>query len=202
MFKKIYNFGINNATYPINKKTENGNWRCPIYKRWKSMMARCYGHDQRESLVSEDWMYFMDFHEWCSKNYVEEYSLDKDIILPGNNIYGPDLCAFVPRRTNSLLTDSRKVRGSLPIGVCKIDRPGGDFQAYCGEEGRTIYLGLFFDKFEAHKAWQNQKILSIKKEIEYLESIDYPIEEVILGLKLRINFLQEDIFNKRETIKL
>ena len=46
-----------------------------------------------------EWHLFQTFAEWCDVQIGfnnEGWHLDKDILVKGNKIYGPDFCAFVP----------------------------------------------------------------------------------------------------------
>ena len=135
LYKKTYNaikYGrIKNPNYPIvynigfigiGKYSSNLNKK--IYNTWKSMLSRC--HDIKYHLlkssyigctVDERWHNFQVFAEWYEQNYVDGYHLDKDILVKGNKIYGPDTCCFVPQEINSLFTKCDKSRGNLPIGV-------------------------------------------------------------------------------------
>lgn len=88
----------------------------------------------------------------------EGMSLDKDIIVLGNKVYGPDTCVFVPCQVNNFLTDHGAARGAWPIGVswgeeaCK-------FKARCRNPitGKQEHLGYFTDPAEAHEAWRARK---------------------------------------------
>ena len=56
--KLVFGVGINDADYSIQKVItivdENGKrrqkqiWICPFYKKWKSMLERCYSDKYRE----------------------------------------------------------------------------------------------------------------------------------------------------------
>ena len=44
--------------------------------------------------------------------------IDKDLLFPGNKVYGPDTCVFVTRQLNNLFTDHGG-RGPHKQGVYK-----------------------------------------------------------------------------------
>lgn len=106
---------------------------------WTAMLNRVY----KESVlvkhptyvgckVVEDWLNFSTFYSWakCQPGATTSgWELDKDIILKGNKIYGPDTCCFVPSRINSMFTKGEASRGHLPIGV--VQRGETSFRAEC-----------------------------------------------------------------------
>lgn len=80
------------------------------YRRWKSMIDRCYGHSAlsrnptyKDCSVCKEWHNYQNFADWYYKNYPDdgkEYHLDKDIKVSGNRIYSPEFCTFVTPREN------------------------------------------------------------------------------------------------------
>lgn len=79
------------------------------YMTWVSMFTRCY--DSKYQIkqptyigctVHPEWHNFQNFAKWYEENYIENFHLDKDILVPGNKIYGPDTCCFVPQVINNL----------------------------------------------------------------------------------------------------
>jgi hypothetical protein len=81
--------------------------------------------------------------------------LDKDLISPGNRVYGPETCCFVSRALNNLLTDSRAARGRWPIGV---SAHKWGFQAMCKVGGKLKCLGTFDSPEEAHAQYVETKV--------------------------------------------
>lgn len=164
----VFGVGINDADYPvaINARINgrhNRTWTCPFYVAWKNMLARCYSqrfHKHRPTYhgcsVTQEWLTFSAFREWMNGQDHEGKQLDKDILFPGNKVYGPNTCVFVTRQINSFLTDCGSSRGELPIGVC---RDGGRFRAFCRSpfSKKRISLGLFNCPNAAHEAWRSRK---------------------------------------------
>ncbi len=107
---------------------------------------------------------YQQFAEWaisqpgygCRDAEGKIFQLDKDILVPGNKLYSPATCAFVPAHLNSMLNISRRARGPLPVGV-SIDRSTGKYRARAKKKGVTVGLGTFSSTSEAHKAWQRFK---------------------------------------------
>jgi len=94
----------------------------------------------------------MENQDWQGKE------LDKDILSPGNKIYGPDLCVFVISRLNAFLTDHGAARGEWPIGV-SIEKDCGRFKASCSNPftARLENLGRYANPEDAHLAWRRRK---------------------------------------------
>jgi len=94
--------------------------------------------------------------------------LDKDIKVPGNKIYSPDFCVFVPNDLNTLLIDSGAARGEWPIGVFFHKREQ-KFRAQCNVGGKRIYLGSFNTPEEASNTYNKYKSNLVRSYIK-----DYP----------------------------
>ena len=124
--KLVYGIGINDADYIVQPYGADGKQlRCPIYKFWNHMLERCYDsrwHAEyptyQSCIVDERWHSFMTFREWVlSQPEWEGLELDKDLLFPGNKVYGPDTCLFVSRQVNQFITSCTKSVGRYPIGV-------------------------------------------------------------------------------------
>lgn len=107
MKKKIYGVGVNDADYQVSDSSSGKEVRCQYYIQWKNMLARCYSsayHKQNKTYigcsVDPRWYSFMSFRSWMMEQDWEGNQLDKDIIIHGNKVYGPDTCMFVDRKTN------------------------------------------------------------------------------------------------------
>ena len=91
--------------------------------------------------------------------------LDKDILIKGNKVYGPDTCIFVPQRINNLFTKSDKLRGEFPIGVYKRHNKY-EAQCNCGKS-KNKHLGRFDnaeDAFNAYKEFKENLIKEVANE--------------------------------------
>ncbi len=84
--------------------------------------------------------------------------LDKDILISGNRVYGPNTCVLVSSALNKFLTDSRATRGEWPIGV-HLDKRENKFKAQCNNPftGKRENLGIFICANEAHETWRSRK---------------------------------------------
>lgn len=173
MSKKIVlirGVGLNDADYPvIQRKLENGKiarvW-CPMYQKWVNMLRRCYSsdfhsvqHTYSGCSVSPAWHKFSVFREWMMSQPWQGMEIDKDILEPGNKIYGPDKCVFISPALNQFLTDGgASSRGALPVGVCWREK-GRKFEARCSNPftKKNDHLGYFLCPSAAHEAWRKRK---------------------------------------------
>lgn len=108
--------------------------------------------------MCDDWLYLSKFKSWMETQEWEGKQIDKDILSPGNKVYGPDVCVFVSREVNTFVTDSSKSRGTFPIGVY-FEKDTGKYKSQCWSvEGKRKNLGRFETPEEAHAAWLNFKL--------------------------------------------
>lgn len=150
---------------------------------------------------TNDFEDFQIFVEWCHKahGFSEKnpngtfWSLDKDIIVPGNLSYNPEACCFVPQRINAVLNLNRGNRGDYAIGVHV--RDSGQFAAQASDGYKQQWIGQFPTEEEAHAAWQLFK----RKGLESLLG-DYELSKpVVAGIKRRIQQLKREYKNGEQT---
>lgn len=137
---------------------------------WNSINHRCKegGALQRNSPTytgaTNGFGDFQAFAEWCQGQigYAafdaagNRFQLDKDLLEPGNKVYCPELCVFVPAALNSLATVKRK-ESSLPTGVV-YDKAKGKFAAKIRDEkSRTKNLGRYDTAEEAFRVYKEHK---------------------------------------------
>ena len=159
------------------------------------MLTRCYSplwHKQYPTYIGcsvcPEWRYFSKFRLWMSTQKWEGMALDKDILVKGNQVYGPDTCCFIPSAINSLFGSGKKkknlhipeglrltVSGKYRVGVWI--RPGKRYQ-------KTI------------SSFKEACICALEKKIEAVRygAHDPRLEvKVILALGGRIHEMQETI---------
>lgn len=177
MDKKVYGVGIVDVDYIVrkykempkvnNKRVRKMVFQCPYYFKWKCMLWRlslsdCY----KDCSLHPEWVYLSKFKSWVLEKEahfgeVLKLNLDKDLLVRGNKVYGPDTCMFIPTEVNNCLI-ARKVNTDLPRGVhicCKTAK----FIAHCHFNGKQNHVGTFSNPEEAHKAWQLAKINQLKE---------------------------------------
>jgi hypothetical protein len=158
--KLIYSVGINDIGLSIKGKESSKS--CPYYVRWHEMLRRCYADELLKRrptyigcTVCDEWLTFSVFKSWMEKQEWRGRHLDKDILVPGNKIYGPETCIFVPSNINNLLTLPHGSSGDLPVGV---EHNSGKFVARISNGvGKRKYLGRFATSSEARKAYVSAK---------------------------------------------
>lgn len=174
----IAGWGVNDSTGDVKNN--------PHYQKWDSMLRRCYKPcSQNVSIiyevctVDERWKHFSEFEKWSKLNYVEGYQLDKDLLVAGNKVYGPDFCRYVPAFVNSSVVTHDRGRGECPLGVskmkpCKRSTNGRKkpFIVKLTDDGITRNFGYFSDPLEGHKIWQIEKAKQLQKVLnKYSECV-------------------------------
>lgn len=164
---------------------------------WRGATApsfnRAVQHNAGCSVVKE-WLSFTTFEKWFTDSYVEGWKLDKDILVPGNRVYGPETCVFVTQALNSLLLDCRVARGKYPLGVC-FHKATQKYTATIHTGAGQRHLGCFTAPLAAHQAWQLAKSAHIK-------AAETCNPRVRAALDLRVVKLSDDRANGRITTKL
>lgn len=154
--RTVMGVGINDADYPV------GQGKCPYYSRWLSTMQRCYSpklHQRnpgyRDVTVHPDWLQFSNFKAWMEQQDWQGRSLDKDLLMPGNTVYGPATCVFIPQGINTLLNEQPNKGGQFPKGVHEY-KPG-KFKAIMRKNKKSHHIGVFPTPMEAARAYCHAK---------------------------------------------
>ena len=174
------------------KSYENGKLsRC--YRTWEHMLQRCYDNKYKEKyptykecICDESWLNFQNFAKWYSDNYYtvgdELMSLDKDILVKNNKIYGSDTCIFTPKSINSLFVKNDKNRSEHGIGAIYRKRDK-KFESWCNDK----CLGRYDTQQEAFQAYKKFKENYIKQVAdEYKEYIPQKLYEAMYNYKVEI----------------
>lgn len=139
------------------------------YKLWNAMLRRCYSEyslsrypTYRDVTVCEDWCNYQNFAEWWHANYRDSWTLDKDIVKPGNRIYCPEYCRYVPKQINTQFNHIRSDKGACETGVC-IDSRNGRFLAKVKSDCKTVNLGSYLTQAEARAAYLKGKRAEVNR---------------------------------------
>lgn len=172
--RKVQGVGINDANYVVCKTINGKRVFCGIYERWKGIFTRCYSIKFQERqptyigcTVDPRWHKFSNFRDWIIQQDWEGKEVDKDLLIPGNKVYGPDTCIMVSKTVNLLMHSHENERGEWPIGVY-YEKCSGRFKAQCSDPfiGKNINLGRFDTPEEAHTAWLTYKVNLINRTMQ------------------------------------
>lgn len=167
MKKLIYGVATNSGGK--YKATIDGKIAKP-YRTWQNMLKRVYCLKSHATWptyigcsVTDEWLEYQNFAEWfeAHEHSNRGYELDKDLLIPGNKIYAPDRCAFVPRQLNSLLNGQANRRGKFLQGVC-FHKQHNKFVAQMAIDGKQKGLGLFDTELDAYHAYKKAKEQHVK----------------------------------------
>jgi len=185
----VLGFGINDADYVVDPAKKSGIGVCPAYHAWLRMIIRCHSkaflkknHTYFNASVCDDWRYFMKFREWWHSNVVDDWEIDKDLLIIGNRVYSADSCVFVPPWLNRFLLASNSARGDLPIGVYYHKREQRYRSQLSMGDGKQKTLGSFSSPSQAHSAWvEAKKGLAAIKKVD-MDNIDVRIYRNVLKM--------------------
>lgn len=190
MSKSFYGIGFNSkGKHKVSVKGVH----TPAYKTWRNMIERCYclKYQARQPTyigcsVDDEWRDFQDFAEWFEAHEYSNhgYQLDKDILIPGNKIYSPDRCVFVPSQLNNLLLDSGAVRGQYPQGV-RFYKNTNRFRASISINTKRKHLGYFDTELEAYQAYKKAKEANVKRmALEWQDRIADNVFDALMNWQL------------------
>lgn len=170
----VYGVGVDDIYGSKERLVEGKRHSEKYYSTWRNMLKRCYfteGEYFGKVTVAEDWHTLSNFKTWFDENYVDGYSLDKDIL--GGKIYSRHTCLFIPQKLNTFIKDV-----SIPCGSY-FDKSRNRYQAYTKAfSGGRINIGRFKTECEAIFYAKTAKMLEIVSIIETL-----PLQtKVVVGL--------------------
>ena len=192
----VYGVGINDSKYIVyDNKTKK---HCPFYKNWLRMLRRCYSESYHKThptyvgcSVSPEWHLFSTFRSWMMNQKWEGLELDKDLIIKGNRVYGPDACCFVPKSINCLFGGGKKKKHfDLPQNVELLK--SGKYRVHMWITPHKRYFGIFSCLKEAHKTALQKKIESVEYHIQSNPELD---GRAVVGLGSEINRINNKINN-------
>lgn len=164
------------------------------YKSWAGMIKRVYNpHTEQMAITYKDctvvkeWLRFENYLKWFEQQKVQpKWQLDKDLLVPGNKIYGPDTCIFLPREINTFLTNRYNHRGQWPVGVTYHERLN-KWQASCNAHGKSEYLGVFTSPEEAFATYKVRKEQVAKELAEmWRDKIDIKAYNALMKFEVHI----------------
>lgn len=186
MSKLIYGVGTNSKG---KYKAASGGKVTKAYSTWKGMLRRAYcpkGHARWPTYlgcsVTEEWLDYQNFAEWFSNHEYSDYGyeLDKDLLVPGNKIYAPDRCVFVPGQLNRLLLGRGAARGQYPQGV-SFHKRYNKFTASININSKKKGLGYFDNELDAYNAYKEAKERHVKNTaLKWVNSIQWEVFKTLM----------------------
>lgn len=152
---------------------------------WNNMKTRCYNSNYhkvkpgyKDCTICDEWLDDKKkFYEWVDHNFYEidgepTVELDKDILVPGNKLYSPETCMFVPKQINDLFVHIHgyNPKSKLPTGVTYSEKTGKykasvmSSQDTDDNKKHNVVLGFFDTVEEAYEVYKIHK----KAEIVYI----------------------------------
>lgn len=152
-----------------------------LHSIWTHMLRRCYCPETQIKKptyvgceVDARFLKFQAFAEWASKQpgSLADWQLDKDILILGNKIYGPDTCAFVPPELNKAMRRVATKPNGLPIGVTLSGR-GKKYRASVCINDSYEHIGHFEtveEAFNAHVVRKCEHMLYLAEKWRFMIS--------------------------------
>ena len=173
--KLVCGVGTNDVLTTVIAKKKGRGQTLPWYRKWCSMLKRCYCEKYQKKnptylgcKVCDSWLLASNFKKWFDAKYIEGYYLDKDLLFPGNTVYGPETCVFVPVSVNNLLLSRGRARGPYPIGVYK----GKGEETFTGQisiYGKQTKRRGFETAEQAHWWYASAKINHVREVCDQLD---------------------------------
>ncbi len=186
----VYGVGINDVMIPYFTKTRT-------YRSWSGIIRRSDTRDlkwlsQKSNECYADctldlrWCKLSVFKEWIEQwDDHENKEVDKDILIPGNKIYGPDTCLMV-RPIINLWFKPNATKGDLPRGVTwnthwKNKGTGKPYRAQITPiGGKRTHLGFYDTMEEASVVFESERMKQIDILIE--TETDLKVKNAMLNL--------------------
>ena len=185
----VHGVGVNDSKSTVSFIINGKRSVCPVYDKWKSMLARCYSKraiiknpTYAGCSVCDEWLLFSKFKKWHDENYSKGMHIDKDIKVIGNKVYGPEFCLFVTRDVNNLLTKPRERESGLKTGVSYCNRDEV-YIASVSSYGKLIRIGSFGNKRDARNAYVKRKNEEINRHMKENPDISKYLINHLLSLE-------------------
>lgn len=184
--KPLYGFGVND----LDDITTNDT----AYRLWRGIIKRCYDESTQEKnpqykgcWVCDEWRYLSNFKRWFNENYIEDWAIDKDILIKGNRCYSPATCCFVPPAINSVFASLKSRNTSLPLGVSYSKRLH-KYRVDLTRDGNDLYFGLFTDIERAFAVYKEAKEKHIRELADrYKDKLNPRVYKVMYNYSVEID---------------
>lgn len=161
-----------------NSKSYQNDKQLPGYKMWNQMIHASYNDKStskrtpdKDWEVCKEWQNYQTFAKWYDENYINGFSIDKNIIKKGNKLYCPEYCTFVPIEIANVFNKAEATRGDCPIGVY-YEKSRNKYRAYVNINSKSVKLGRYSTPEEAFLVHKKAKEEYIKlKADKYIDQI-------------------------------
>jgi hypothetical protein len=155
---------------------------------WKKMRDRCKveGWQQKNQATyigchqSKDFLDFQLFTEWhvIQVGYgLENYNLDKDVLVQGNKLYCSEMCVVIPRQLNTFFCSAEAIRGEYPQGV---SRMYDKYMCRVRSNGVQVSKGLYNTPEEASAAYKVAKEAEAYRWYERLRDGEFIVDPRVI----------------------
>ena len=173
--KLVYGIGINDVMISGFSTSKIGRRWYNIIKRTDRRNPNIYGFETtyKDCTLDPRWFKLSAFKEWSEQwDDYENKEIDKDILIPGNKIYGPETCLMVSKSVNLFFRPN--IKRNLARGVHHVSKfKKGGKNPYSASIVRwseklkkksRIHLGHYPTIEEASAAYESAR----KEEIQFL----------------------------------
>ena len=173
--KLVYGIGINDVMISGFSTSKIGRRWYNIIKRTDRRNPNIYGFETtyKDCTLDPRWFKLSAFKEWSEQwDDYENKEIDKDILIPGNKIYGPETCLMVSKSVNLFFRPN--IKRNLARGVHHVSKfKEGGKNPYSASIVRwseklkkksRIHLGHYPTIEEASAAYESAR----KEEIQFL----------------------------------
>lgn len=132
-----------------------------IYSKWANMMQRCYDEETHRlkpyyaTCIAEiEWHNFSNYREWHKENAMgdRKVDLDKDILIPGNTVYGSETCTLVTHFTNTVFETTKGIDSNIVK-----NNTTGKYDASISILGKKEEIGSYDTEEEAKQGFIDYK---------------------------------------------
>lgn len=135
------------------------------YKRWSSMLYRCYSEKYQNLFpsyigctVCDEWHCFQNFAAWYEANKPtsgQKFHLDKDSLIAGNKCYSPSTVSFISPKENMSLAGKRSAKPYAFLSPDGILFSGLSVAHFSKEQGldKSAMQRVLNGKASHHKGW-------------------------------------------------
>jgi len=178
-----------------------------LFIHWQGMIERCYNEKytcyRENGEVDERWHSFSNFIEDCENllGYNEmiehsnvKFTIDKDYIKEGNQIYSKDNCCFLPQTLNAFILNQNKKRDYNYEGIY-LRSDSLKFRASIRFQGKTKNIMQSDNPEIVHDAYWDEKLniakIYFENEFSYLSD---KLKKIIYDrIELKYNMSKKEL---------